>query len=55
MNLIKAGVKVTQFMNKDYRFAAVIHDNKGIKRTVYDNTGLKGKVAEWTRYLLAYR
>ncbi len=53
MNLIKADVRVTQFMNKEYRFASCVHDEKGIKRTQYDNTGLKGQVAHWTKLLLA--
>ena len=52
MNLIKAGVPVKQFMNKPYKFATKQTAPDGTVFTQFDNTGLKGDVAAFTRTLL---
>lgn len=55
MNLLTAGVKVTQFMNKPYKFATTMYDENGTAQVHHDNTGLKGTVAAWTQQLLVNR
>ena len=52
MHLLKAGLNVKQFMNKDYLFATPQVSAEGVKYTQYDNTGLKGDVAKFTKQLL---
>ena len=52
MHLLEAGVKVIQFMKTPYRFAQPISLDD-ITNTLYDNTGLKGRVAEFTKELIA--
>lgn len=52
MHLLKAGIPVKQFMNKEYKFAAPAIGPHGEKYTMFDNTGLKGDVALFTRQLL---
>ena len=52
MNLLNAGIKVKQFMNKTYKFAEPCLSPEGIKYTKHDNTGLKGEVALFTEKLL---
>lgn len=53
MHLLKAGIAVKQFMNKDYKFAERVKNADGTVYTRYDNTGLKGEVAKFTKQLLA--
>lgn len=55
MHLLKAGVKVKQFMNKEYKYACPRVTDEGISYTQYDNTGLKGEVAVFTKQLLDKR
>lgn len=52
MHLLQAGKPVKQFMNKNYKFATPILGADGGIYTQYDNTGLKGEVALFTRELL---
>lgn len=52
MNLLELGVNVKQFMNKPYKFAETCFTPDGIRYTKYDNTGLKGEVASYTKNLL---
>lgn len=52
MHLLQLGYKVKQFLNKKYLFAAPAISSEGISFTQYDNTGLKGEVAQFTRTLL---
>jgi len=52
MHLLQAGIPVKQFTNKDYRYAAPVKDANGKSYTIYDNTGLKGDVAEFSRDLI---
>ncbi len=51
MHLLQEGIPVKQFMNKAYRFAEKVVEGD-VKRTKYDNTGLKGEVALFTKKLL---
>lgn len=53
MHLLQAGIKVKQFMNKEYKFATPAISSDGIRYTRFDNTGLKGIVAIFTRKLLS--
>ncbi|MDR3492358.1 MAG: FAD-dependent oxidoreductase [Gammaproteobacteria bacterium] len=53
MHLLQAGVTVHQFMNKDYKYAAPCISPEGIPYTMYDNTGLKGEVAKFTKKLIS--
>jgi thioredoxin reductase len=53
MHLLKAGMCVKQFMNKEYKYATPTIATDGRKYTMYDNTGLKGDVAHFTKQLLA--
>lgn len=53
MHLLQAGKQVMQFMNKEYKFAAPAIAADGTRYTQFDNTGLKGKVAAFTRQLLS--
>jgi hypothetical protein len=53
MHLLKAGMCVKQFMNKEYKYATPTTAPDGRKYTMYDNTGLKGDVARFTKQLLA--
>jgi thioredoxin reductase len=53
MHLLKAGIVVKQFMNKEYKYATPSVAPDGSKYTMYDNTGLKGDVARFTKQLLA--
>ena len=53
MHLLQAGLTVKQFMNKEYKFATPVVDSDGTKYTKFDNTGLKGDVAGFTKKLLA--
>ena len=53
MHLLKAGVSVTQFMDKEYRFARQSVTSDGKIVTLFDNTGLKGDVAQFTKTILA--
>lgn len=53
MNILNAGQEVMQFMNKPYKFATKKVTPEGKTYTQYDNTGLKGDVAAFTRQLLA--
>ncbi|MCA0402450.1 MAG: FAD-dependent oxidoreductase [Proteobacteria bacterium] len=52
MHLLKAGIAVKQFMNKEYLFATPALTKDGKPYTQFDNTGLKGEVAAFTRFLL---
>lgn len=52
MNFRRAGIAVKQFMNKPYRFAVPRVSPTGQTYTQYDNTGLKGEVAEYVKNLL---
>lgn len=52
MHLLQAGLIVKQFMNKEYRYAVPCIVPNGTKYTMYDNTGLKGDVAKFTKKLL---
>lgn len=52
MHLLKAGVTVKQFMNKEYKYATPAVTADGIEYTQYDNTGLKGDVAKFTKQLI---
>lgn len=52
MHLLRAGVHVKQFMNKEYKYAEPAISESGVKFTRHDNTGLKGEVAKFTRQLL---
>lgn len=52
MHLLQAGVNVKQFMNKEYKFAEQCIASDGTKYTKFDNTGLKGDVAAFTKKLL---
>lgn len=53
MNIIKRGLPVKQFMNKPYKFATKMVTPDGVPYTQYDNAGLKGDVAAFTRKLMA--
>lgn len=53
MHLLKAGLTVKHFMNKEYRYACQVVSIDGKKYTQFDNTGLKGEVAVFTRSLLS--
>lgn len=53
MHLLKAGVSVKQFMNKAYQYAQPAITAEGIPYTMFDNTGLKGDVAHFTKKLFA--
>jgi thioredoxin reductase len=53
MHLLTAGLTVKQFMNKEYKFATSSVSSGGVEYTKFDNTGLKGEVAAFTRKLLA--
>jgi hypothetical protein len=55
MHFLQAGVTVKQFMNKDYKFATRCVTPEGQHYTIFDNTGLKGEVATFTRELLQAR
>lgn len=52
MHLLQAGIAVKQFMNKEYKFATQAVAPDGTRYTQFDNTGLKGEVALFTRQLL---
>lgn len=52
MHLLQAGIAVKQFMNKKYKFATPTIATDGTRYTQFDNTGLKGQVAVFTRKLL---
>lgn len=52
MHLLQADIKVIQFMNKAYKFATPLVAADGTRYTQFDNTGLKGEVAAFTRKLL---
>lgn len=52
MHLLLAGCKVIQFMNKEYNYAETVFVN-GLTQKLYDDTGLKGSVAQFTRQLIA--
>lgn len=52
MHLLKAGLIVKQFMNKEYKYAVPSVAPDGTKYTMFDNTGLKGEVAKFTKQLL---
>lgn len=52
MHLLKAGIIVKQFMNKEYKYASPAVTADGKEYTQYDNTGLKGDVAKFTKDLL---
>jgi hypothetical protein len=52
MHLLKAGIHVIQFMNKEYKFATPAIASDGTRYTQFDNTGLKGEVAKFTQQLL---
>lgn len=52
MHLLQAGIPVTQFMNKEYKYARECETEDGTKYTLHDNTGLKGNVAQFTQSLL---
>ncbi len=52
MHLLKAGLTVRQFMDKEYKYATPCVAANGTKYTMYDNTGLKGDVAKFTKQLL---
>lgn len=51
MQLLNAGCEVHHFMVGDYRYAEYKHTDTGIAYTKYDNTGLKGEVARFTKAL----
>ncbi len=53
MHLLKEGMIVNQLMNKDYRYATPAVTGDGTRYTQYDNTGLKGEVAAFTKKLMA--
>lgn len=53
MHLLKAGLRVKQFMNKEYKYATPAITSNGTRYTMYDNTGLKGNVAKFTLKLLS--
>ncbi|KAL4453897.1 hypothetical protein ABPG74_003780 [Tetrahymena malaccensis] len=50
MHLLQAGLTVCQFINAPYKYAQPITLNNQ-KSTLFDNTGLKGQVAEFTKKL----
>lgn len=52
MHLLEAGHSVVQFMDKEYLYAETVINSDGSKSTKYDDTGLKGKVAYWTKEFL---
>lgn len=52
MHLLKAGMTVKQFMNKEYKYATPAVTSEGIEYTQFDNTGLKGDVAKFTKQVL---
>ena len=52
MHLLEAGITVKQLMNKEYKFATGALAENGTPYTQFDNTGLKGEVAHFTRELL---
>ncbi len=52
MHLLQAGVTVKQFMSKEYKYAMPSISKEGTQYTMYDNTGLKGEVAKFTKQLL---
>lgn len=52
MHLLQAGITVKQFMNKEYKYACPAVAPDGTEYTLYDNTGLKGDVAQFTKQLL---
>lgn len=49
MYLLKAGLSVKQFMNKKYKYATPRVSLDGKPYTQFDNTGLKGSVALFTK------
>ena len=51
MHLLQAGITVKQFMNKEYKYACPAVAPDGTEYTLYDNTGLKGSVAQFTKQL----
>ncbi len=53
MHLLQAGVTVHQYMNKEYKYAKLCITPEGVHYTMYDNTGLKGEVAKFTKKMLA--
>lgn len=53
MHLLQAGILVKQFMNKEYKFATPVTAPDGTPYMQFDNTGLKGEVAIFTRQLLS--
>lgn len=55
MNLLNANIKVSQFMNKPYKYAEPCIATDGTKYTKHDNTGLKGMVASFTKNLFIER
>lgn len=52
MHLLQLGCRVKQFMNKKYLFAQTKIAPDGSRFTQFDNTGLKGEVATFTRKLI---
>lgn len=52
MHLLQTGIPVKQLMNKEYKFAKPMIHTDGTHYTQFDNTGLKGEVAKFTRDLL---
>lgn len=52
-NLLDCGVKVKQIMNQPYRYYAKEKLSDGQIKVHYENTGLKGSVAQFTRQLEA--
>lgn len=52
MHLLKAGISVKQFMDKEYKYATPAVTGEGKPYTIFDNTGLKGEVALFTKKLL---
>lgn len=52
MHLLEAGHSVVQFMDKEYLYAETVFNADGSKMTKYDDTGLKGNVAQWTKEFL---
>lgn len=52
MHLLEAGHSVIQFMDKEYLYAETVIHSDGSKTTKFDDTGLKGNVAHWTKGFL---
>lgn len=50
MHLLQEEIPVIQFIKNDYRYAEVMADGK----TKYDNTGLKGDVAAFTKDMMSH-